>query len=525
MRRRDFLAGGAAVLATPSIAAAQGRRVLRFIPQTDLTILDPIFSPVYATRTHAYMIFDTLYGQDGSFQASPQMLDGHAVEDDGKTWRLVLRNGLKWHDGERVLARDCVASIRRWGAVDPFGQSLLAATEELAAIDDKTIRFRLRRRFPLLPQALGKLPTYAPVMMPERLAQTDPHIQVREMVGSGPFRFLPDERLSGVRVAYERFADYVPRECGTADWTAGPKLVHVDRVEWTTISDAATAAGALQTGEQDWWEYATADLLPVLKRAPGVKVAVQDPSGRFCMLRMNQLQPPFDNPAIRRALLGAMDQTDFMVSVAGDDPAMWRIPAGFFPPGTPMASDIGMAALTGKRDYSKVQRDLAAAGYRGEKTVVMTPTDPTYVQTMGEVAADMLRRAGMNVDYQLSDYGTMLQRRSNRGPVEKGGWSCLMTASSGVDMLDPAVQAFLRGNGADASYGWPNAPALERLRDAWFDAPELAAQQRVAADIQRQAFIDVPYIPAGQFLLATAYSDKLHDMVRGFTVFWNLRKA
>ena len=138
------------------------------------------------------------------------MAEGHRVEDDGKTWLITLRDGLAWHDGEKVLARDCVASIRRWGARDSFGQTLMAATDALDAPDDRTIRFRLKRPFPLLPAALGKAGSNVCVMMPERMAATDPFQQVKEMVGSGPFRFIAKDQVAGSLVAYERNAALCP---------------------------------------------------------------------------------------------------------------------------------------------------------------------------------------------------------------------------------------------------------------------------------------------------------------------------
>src|SRR6187200_2272953 len=113
MQRRAFLATSAA-LAAPAAVRAQTATTLRFTPQQDLVTLDPVTTTGYISRNHGYMVFDTLYGMDGAFQATPQMVDGHRVEDDGKRWDLTLRDGLWWHDGEKVLARDCVASIRRW---------------------------------------------------------------------------------------------------------------------------------------------------------------------------------------------------------------------------------------------------------------------------------------------------------------------------------------------------------------------------------------------------------------------------
>ena len=529
MKRRTLLATGAAALATPAILRAQGTpggsALLKFIPQSDLTVLDPHWTTAYVTRNHGFMVFDTLYGTDGQYRASPQMVAGHTVDNDGKLWRLTLRDGLRFHDGAPVLARDCVASIRRWGKKDGFGQALLAATDDLSADGDKVIVFRLRHPFPLLPDVLGKNTTYMPAMMPERLAQTDAATQVQEMVGSGPFRFLAAERVPGALAAYRKFDGYVPCPAGTPDWTAGPKIAHFDRVEWHTTPDPATASAALQSGEADWWDYATADLLPLLRKSRGVKVAVQDPTGQIAIMRMNQLQPPFDNPGVRRAVLGAVNQDDFMQAVVGTDPAMWHDKVGVFCPGTPFASQAGMAALTGPRDMAKVKADLAAAGYKGEKVVVLVATDFPVLKALSDVGADMLTRAGMNVDYQALDWGTVLTRRVTKAPVAQGGWSCFFTAWAGTDMLNPAGHISLRANGQDAWFGWPNSPKIEALRNQWFGDTDAASQKATAEALQEQVLTDVPYVPLGQYLQATAYRDSLQGVLNGFAIFWNVSRS
>jgi len=418
-----------------------------------------------------------------------------------------------------------VASIRRWGRRDAFGQALLAATDELSAPDDRTIRFRLNAAFPLLPDALAKCTALAPVIMPERLARTDAFTQVNEMVGSGPFRFVASERLAGARVVYEKFADYVPRSDGPQEWTAGPKIVGFDRVIWTTMPDPSTAAAALQNGEIDYWEYPSPDLQPLLRRDRNVAVQIIDPTGSVAILRMNQLFPPFDNPAIRRAILGAVDQADFMTAVAGTDREMWKPGIGVFPPGTPFANDAGMSVLNGPRDLDKVKRDLAAAGYNGEKIVVMGATDIASVKAEADVGSDMLTRAGLNVDYQVMDWGTLVQRRAKKDPPDKGGWNVFFTGWGGLDMFNPAGHLSLRGNGADSWFGWPTAPKIEALRSAWFSAPDFAAQQAICRKIQEQVFVDVPYIPLGQYFQPVAYRRSVSGVKDGFPIFWGLTKS
>lgn len=527
MKRRHILqAAGAGIagISAPGLAQTQPSRLLRFRPNADATIIDPIWTTAYSTRHLALMCYDTLYGVDDALNPHPQMAAGHVVEDDGKRWRITLRDGLRFHDGEPVRARDAVASIRRWGRVDTFGQLLMAVTEEISAPSDREIVFRLRTPFPLLPNALGKSTSFVPVIMPERLI-ADPTRQVTEVVGSGPFRFVPNERVSGVRTIFERFRDYVPRPDGPNQFTAGPKVAHLDRVEWHIIPDPSTTASALISGEIDWYEDVFLDLIPVLQRNRNVVVGSFNPAGSMGILRLNHLQPPFDNPAIRRAVLSAIDQTEVLTGLAGADRSMWSDRVGVFTPNSPMANDVGIEAVAGPRDYARVRRDLEAAGYRGERIAFLQATTLMTMSQPAAVAAEQMRRAGMNVDLITVDFGVWLQRRASRNPVNENGWSCTTTLLPGFDLWDPISHLALRGNGLNAWPGWPTSPELERLRDAWVAAQTMEARRGIAGQIQQQAWRDVPYVPLGRWVDPTAHRRNITGMLSGAALFYNLRKA
>ncbi|MDB5413288.1 MAG: Peptide/nickel transport system substrate-binding protein [Rubritepida sp.] len=523
MHRRSLLALSATTLAGPAIAQSGAARALKFVPNSDLTVLDPIFTAAFVTRLHGLMVYDTLYGQDEHFQVRPQMVEGHRIEDDGKLWRLTLRDGLRFHDGEPVLAKDVVASLKRWGRVDAFGQTLMSMTEELSAASDKEVRFRLKAPFPLLADALGKSTAFLPVIMPERHANTPNNRQVTEMVGSGPFRYVANERVDGVRSVYEKFAGYVPRSEGTTSFTAGPKIAHVGRIEWVTIPDDATAAAALRQGEIDWWERPQTDYLATLRRSRDITVEVIDRTGFMAIVRFNHLQPPFDNPAIRRAMLGAISQTDLMASVSGGDPSLADAKVGVFCPESAMANDAGLDVLTSPRDPARARRELAAAGYRGEPVVFLTPTNNQATNALSVVAADGLRQAGMNVDLVAVDFGAWLQRRTNREPSDRGGWNATATFLPGTDMWDPAGHLAIRGNGAQAWSGWPTSSRLEELRNTWFAASDEASRQGICRQIQEQVWQDVPYIPGGRWWQPTAYRKNLMGVLRGMPLFYNVR--
>src|SRR3954462_2360910 len=122
MRRRAFLTGAAsAALPLPALSQPERNRVLTFVPRTGLDMLDPVITTSTVSGNNGFCVFEALYGVDDQLRPRPQMAKGHSVSDDRLTWTIRLRDGLKWHDGERVLARDCVASLKRWSARDSFG--------------------------------------------------------------------------------------------------------------------------------------------------------------------------------------------------------------------------------------------------------------------------------------------------------------------------------------------------------------------------------------------------------------------
>lgn len=526
MHRRSLLQGPVLALAMPRLAAAQGSaRTLRFVPQGNLANIDPIWTTTTIARNHGLMVYDTLFGLGRDFQPKPQMAAGHEISADGLTHRITLRPELRFHDGEPVLARDCIASIARWSKRDVLGLRLAELLEEMRGTADDAFEIILKRPWPGLTWALGKPSANICAIMPERVAKTDAFTQITDYTGSGPFRFRASQWVPGSLAAYERFAGYVPRD-EPADFLAGGKVVNFDRVEWRVMPDPATAAAALQNNEVDWWETPLADLLPLLRRNRDIAIEVVNTAGALGMLRFNHLHPPFDDPAIRRAILPAIDQKAFMQAALGEDAALWQTPAGAFTPGTPLATEAGLDVLTGPRDPEAARRALAAAGYKGEKVVILSPTDFPTLNALSEVAGDTLRRIGMTVDLQAMDWGTLVQRRAKREAPEQGGWNIFCTTWEGLDVSVPGSHQPIRGNGLDGWIGWATSPRREALRDAWFEAPDLATEQRIAAELQALVWEEAPFIPLGLLRPPQAYRRSLTNIVTGGPpLFWNVRRG
>jgi peptide/nickel transport system substrate-binding protein len=221
--------------------------------------------------------------------------------------------------------------------------------------------------------------------------------------------------------------------------------------------------------------------------------------------------------------LGAIDQSAFMTAVAGDDPAFQSTPIGFFAPGTPMASDVALDVLRGPRDMAKVKADLKAAGYNGEKVVLLVPTNSLAQKPLGDVAADMLQRAGMNVEYAGADFGIVLQRQLKKEPATEGGWSAAVANWQGIDWLNPVANTNLRGDGK--AVGWYKSERMGALRKQWLASADLKEQQRICRDVQALSFEEIPYLPIGLYKQPTAYRSSITGILDGTAVFWNVRPA
>jgi peptide/nickel transport system substrate-binding protein len=529
MRRRDFLTAGTAAavgtLAAPRLSRAQNARVLRFVPQANLSSLDSVAGTQYVVRNASLMVWDTLYGIDHTVTPKPQMAEGHEVSSDFKEWTFRLRPGLKWHDGAPVLSRDVVASLERWMVRDTMGQRIKASMDAMETPDDRTVRIRLNKPFPKMLFALGKNNAPVALIMPERIAKTDPFKLITEYVGSGPMVFKKDEWVPGSRAVFERFADYQPR-AEAADWLAGGKRMMFDRIEWLILPDDATKAAALQNGEVDWWENPIPDLVPLLKRNRNLNVDIADPLGNVGSFRINHLHPPFNDVRVRRAVQTALSQEDYMRAVVGDDETLWKALPSFFTPGTPSYTEAGGDVFKGPRRYDEAKKLLAEAGYKGEKIVLLVATDVSITKAQGDVTADLLRKIGMDVDYQALDWGTVGARRAKKDPPSEGGWNIFHTWHAGADCINPAPYTALDAGGDKAWFGWPNSPEVQSGIAAWYDAPSAEAEKQTMDTINRDSMDYVTYIPTGFFLQYQSWRKNVNGVVKApFPVFWGVSKT
>jgi peptide/nickel transport system substrate-binding protein len=422
--RREVVRGAAAAaamtLSAPSVRAQKGRQTLRFVAEADLKILDPVWTTAYITRNHGYLVYDTLFGTDENFRIRPQMVDRVTVSPDGMKYTFTLRDGLRWHDGQSVLSEDCVESLKRWGKKDRFGQLLMAHTGKIAPVDKRMFLLELAEPFGSVLEALGKPSSNVPFMMPARIASTSPEAQIKEMVGSGPFKFVRDEWQPGEQVVYARNADYIPRD-EMPSGSTGAKKVYLDKVIWRYVPDPWDAADYLAAGEVDWWQEPPLDFVPKIEQNPDLQTFPLDPLGMQGWLRPNCLHPPFNNKKARQALLHMMDQVTYLEWATGQS-RYYRACYSVFACGGPYATRIGAEPMM-EHDLATARQLVKESGYDGQPIVVLQPTDRPVFNAAAIVTRHRLESIGFRVILKGMDWSANLVVRARKVPPDKGGWN------------------------------------------------------------------------------------------------------
>jgi peptide/nickel transport system substrate-binding protein len=510
-------------LATPALAES----VLRFVPQADLRILDTAWTTAAITRNHGYLVYEPLFSYDSHLTPKPQGVDTYTTSADGLTWTFTLRPGMTFQDGTPITAKDAVASLERWSKRKASGLTLRQRLSAITQTGDQTFQIVLKQPFGLVLETLADAiqPTF---ILRAQDAEADPftQIQFKEVVDSGPFHFVASEWVPGSKAVYVRAPNYKPRpEPPDGFW--GGKIAKLDRVEWITMPDPATQAAALTRGEVDVLDLPLVDLFPVLRQSKDVTIKVLDTLGSQAALLLNTHQPPLDNVKVRLAIAHLVDQHALLEAAIGN-PDYERPCTSIMACGSANESNAGTTGFA-KPDPALAKRLLQEAGYKGEPIVLMDAADQPIMHQMILVMAQAMRDAGMNIDLQSTDWGTVVTRSARNDAPGPGspGWHMYASWSPGRVVGSPLTATQLRTPcGLTTFFSSPCDPELEARRDRYFAATTPQARQQAMDALQERFYEVIPYLTGGQFLAPKAWRNNIITGVVNASefVFWGVEK-
>jgi peptide/nickel transport system substrate-binding protein len=156
--------------------------------------------------------------------------------------------------------------------------------------------------------------------------------------------------------------------------------------------------------------------------------------------------------------------------------------------------------------------------------ILAASTIPT-IWAEAQVASDTLKKIGMNTDFQALEWGTVVARRASKEAIDKGGWNIFYTYLGGFGNITPAAAIPIQSSGTNGSwFGWPTDPKMDDLRQAWFDAPDVAGQKKICEQMQAEFWQSPPYAPLGMYDQPTGFHNYLQDIRDGWPQFYGVKK-
>ncbi|MHA6264419.1 ABC transporter substrate-binding protein [Arenibacterium sp. CAU 1754] len=521
MQRTTGLTRLATILTLALFSAVAGRaETLRIAPHAHLYSIDPVSTMEYITRSHGYLVYDTLFALDENLEPQPQMVSEWSVSEDQLTWSFTLRPDQTWHDGTPVTAEDCVASLLRWGARDGQGLSLVANMQAISTTSDDSFTITLRGPYPRLLDDLAKTSLNVPFMMPKRIAETSPYVPITDATGSGPYRFVAEEWDPGKLAVYVRNEDYVPRDEPTS-FGAGAKNAYFDRIELVGYVAPKAALQALVDNKVQFVETPSMLDLSMLDGRQDIRTDVFDPTGNYGLAIFNHQMPPFNDPAIRRAVLLAMGQTAYM-NAAIRDKAFWSHCLSVYPCHTKYSQVIPTSYYM-QGNIELARKALADAEYVGTPVVIMDPVDSAVLSSFSKVSVALLRDLGMTVIHRQTTWRELREEVGIRTGESGVVWNMFHTWWTANDLSDP-MHILFSGDPNFGWVGWPTDPELEALRAEYVAAEDDEARADLANRIQDRIVQSGNFGVLGQFIQPIAYRASLEGLQRPFQMYYNLSR-
>ena len=508
---RGFAA--AAVLSTVLAGSAWAQGTLRFAITDEPPHLDAHVTTATLTTLVDLHVLETLYTFNSAFEPVPLLATGETVSDDGKTIVIGLREGVTFHDGSALDAADVVASLKRWGAYGGRGKVMFDHVASVEATGDHEVTLSFKDVFGPWKNLLGYL-NGGPAIFPSEIvdgAGPDP-LPPEKIIGTGPYRF--NEWRPNRHIELVKYDDYAQPE-GEPDGYAGRRDVHLDTLQFIPVPDDGTRVSGVQAGDYDYAERLPGDLYEDLANDPSLQTIVQG-APEFILLFFNNSEGIFkDNYGLRRAILTALDFDEALrIAVGPED--LWDAQGSIYPEGTAWYTEAGTEAHN-QANAEEAKRLAKEAGYNGEPIRYMVSSSYALHYDTGQVFEQQLRAAGFNIDFQVYDWATLVNRRA-----EPGLWDMFETTHGFVP--DPILLTFMNDNYP----GWWTSPEKEKLEAAFTGTTDTDERREIWSKIQALVYEQVPVIKPGDALQYDVTSTKLEGLADGRLVwprFWGVSKS
>jgi len=470
--------------------------------------LDPLVTSAVATRDISRNVFEQLVSFNANNEVAPLLAESFEQSEDGKTITFKLREGVKFHNGKEMTADDVVASMERWKRINGKAKSYFSESEFVKE-DDYTVLLKMDQPLTIAKYLLAMNGSIAAIM-PKEIVDAAADSGVTEYIGTGPFSFVQWKQDQFIHM--KKNEEYKSSST-EADGLVGKRDPLVDDLYFHFVLDSSTRTAGIQTGEYDVALAIPSDNVPQIENDSNLDVHVMH--GGYTTVVFNKRNGLFTDLKAREAVNLAVNKEDVMTSAFTND-TFYTLEHGLLGKEfTAWHNDAGKDVYE-NYDPEKAKELLEEAGYDGEPVRIITTRDYDDQYNAAIVVQQQLEEIGVNVDLQVYDWPTLLDKSNNEEAFE------MMIMGYAVPS-DPTEIYYL--NSKDNYAGWSNSSELDTLLNELKVAPNDDAMKETFSKLQKETWDYLPAVKFGDFNRVTVTRADLDDFVffHG-PILWNVTK-
>jgi len=493
------------VLLSGNVQAQRQGGIINVAIIGELNTLDPTIASGDNLGTVTQHFFETLYSFNDNLEVVPLLAETMPeISDNGRTYKITLRQGIKFHNGQDMTATDVIASLERWVRVAVQARVFADALSHIEAEDDFTVIIHLEKSLaPLLPMLAQN--GGAAIIIPAAHAATDEPLT--QFIGTGPYKIK--ERRVDQYTQLVRFDDYKSR-AGEPDGLGGARRQYADEIHFIPVPDSSTRLEGILSGQFDFADFIPTEGYERLLASENVDPVLLESSG-WLLFILNQDQGPMKNLKIRQAFQAALNADDMLVAAFSRN-EFYKLDGRLYPEKYLWRNDEGIE-LYNQANIEKAKALLQEAGYKGEKLRLLNSRQYEFHNKIAQVAAEYLRLAGFNIQLDVVDWATLLQRRN----TDPSAWDIAITHYT----FQPEPSTL--PNFSPSFAGWWRDKKKEELFEDLNRTLDQEKRKAILAALQREVYAQVPFYKIGDLTTLSAKSVRLEGVkpVATWPFFWN----
>ncbi len=487
--------------------------LLKVAYQSEPDTLDWSYTGASPTRDIGWHIFETLFALDKNFAIKPMVAKDYKVSKDGLTYTMNLREGVHFHDGSTVTAKDAAASIDRWRKVSSVGKITGAYMDTVKAVNDKTVEIKLKKDYKPFIASMAA-PKSALIVIPAKIANEagEQPLKPEQLIGTGPYKFEKWDK--GQKIILSKFKDYSART--ETDWggLTGKKTAHFDKIEFQIVKDSQVMLNGLKTGLYDYAQNIPADLYDVVSSTPNIDPVTY--INGYSTMTPDKSEAPFNDLKVRQALNYALDKQAIAEATYGNKKFYSLDGALFDPEQTELYSKEGTNGYLAY-DKEKAKKLLKESSYDGRTLKIIYSNNNENYKKISQIVKQQMEEVGFKVELAPYEWATFLDKWKDpkNWDLEVVGWSTRF-APSELGMLSLGTE----------SSGWYKSDRWQDLLDQWGKAETKEQKKDILTKMNQTVYEELPFYKIANETSLDIKSHKLQEYDNWLGQrFWNTWKS